>query len=429
MYLLTNSFLGNKLEINKILKISLIYGISCFFIKNYFDNGIGTVLIFLLCTVLFYIVSQFNIISCFIAFSLSYGIKFVSEFAIVMTCSMYGLTIGEILDNQVLKILFCCITLVIPFIISIINSKKKINILNVSKTRNKPVEKKKIIIYVLILVGIVNILIMIGLVVISNMNSYKLFSRYETLLILLVIFSVLCVTALIFIVLILDKNKDIVQLEKSLIANNLKQMEETIDLLRTQKHDYMNHLQVILMQISNNKNEDARRYILGLAEDVNNIGIVFNTGSNYIDAILNFKNRKCLDYHIQLTACIDSTLEKTNLDDTQLSSMFLNIIDNAIDELKKCKKEYKYIHVDTYIEDSKHIISIKNNGSKINDINRIFDMGVSSKGENRGYGLYSIKQTLLKNKSNIYVISDEEETEFIIEIPIERFRYEAVVDI
>lgn len=429
MYLLTNSFLGNKLEINEILKISLIYGFSCFFIKNILHESIGMLLIFAICTMLFYLASKINFSSCFIAFSLSYGIKFVSEFVIIMISSKAGLTIGEILDNQILKILFCSLTLITPFIIYKINAKKNINLLNVSKVKKSIVKKNKVLISVIIFLGTINVLIMMGLVVISNIDSYKLFSKYETILIILVIGSVLCVTSLIFVVLILEKNKEIMQIEKNLISNNLKQMEDTVDLLRTQKHDYMNHLQVILMQISSNKNEDAARYILGLAEDVKNIGIVFNTGNNYIDAILNFKNRKCLDHHIELTACIDSLLDNTHLDDTQLSSIFLNIIDNAIDELRKCTKEYKYIHVDTYTDNNKHVISIKNNGSKIDDVNKIFEMGISSKGTNRGYGLYSIKQILIKNKSNIYVVSDEEETEFIIEIPIEKIRYEVAMNI
>lgn len=48
---------------------------------------------------------------------------------------------------------------------------------------------------------------------------------------------------------------------------------------------------------------------------------------------------------------------------------------------------------------------------------------MSSKGSNRGYGLFSIKQLLLKNKCNIYVLSDEEETEFIIEIPVQKSEF------
>ncbi|MGL5314118.1 MAG: sensor histidine kinase, partial [Peptostreptococcaceae bacterium] len=359
-----------------------------------------------------------NFISCFIALAISYGIKFVSEFIVIILLSIKGIAIGEILDNQTLKIVFSYITLVLPIIIYRLNYKKNLNILSIKFTKNRKLDKNKIIAYGLIILGSLNVIIMACIVVMANFNSYKIYNKYEVILMSTAICSVLCVTSLIIMVIVVDKNKDIVQIENNLMSNNIKQMTDTVDLLRTQKHDYMNHMQVILMQISNGKNEDARRYILGLAEEVKCNGSSFDTGNNYLDAILNFKNAKCSEVNIELTACIDSILENTAFEDTQLSSIFLNIIDNAIDELQKLNRLNKYIHVDTYIEDCNHIISIKNNGSKILDTNKIFEMGVSSKGNNRGYGLYSIKQMLLRNKSSIYVLSDEEETEFVIKIPI-----------
>lgn len=274
-------------------------------------------------------------------------------------------------------------------------------------------ERDKLILYVMVIVATMNILVIVLLPAIKGLTLYEQYVTQEVILIINIIESLV---SFLIVAGALKKNDNMVQREKNLITDTTCQMGETIDLLRLEKHDFMNHLQIILMQISNNKNEEARKYILGLVEDVKNIGIVFDTGSNYIDAILNFKNRKCMDLEIELTANIDNLLESTKLDEAQLSSIFLNIIDNAIEELKKCDKEFKYIHVDTYIKDNKHIISIKNNGRKIKDTERIFDMGVSSKGANRGYGLYSIKQLLLDNDSNIYVKSDDEETEFRIEI-------------
>lgn len=288
--------------------------------------------------------------------------------------------------------------------------------------KNIKLDRNKLFMYILFIIGTLNIIVASGIIIISELNNYRNYKDYEIMFIVIIMVSVI---GIIIAALNLDKSKDTVIIEKNLIAKNLQQMEETVDLLRIQKHDMMNHLQVILMQINNNNTENAKKYILGLAEDINNVGMVFNTGNDYIDAILNFKNRKCIDSQIVLTACIDSIIEETTLEDTQLSSVFLNIIDNAIDELKNVKKEYKYIHVDTFYDDNNHhVICIKNNGNKIEDTEKIFEIGVSSKGESRGYGLYSIRQLLSKHRSKIYVVSDDEETEFIIEIP----RYTAILD-
>nr|WP_276510618.1 GHKL domain-containing protein [Paeniclostridium hominis] len=195
-------------------------------------------------------------------------------------------------------------------------------------------------------------------------------------------------------------------------------MKDTVDVLRLQRHDYMNHLQVILLQISNGKNEDARNYILGISNDDSSGITYFSTGNSYIDAILNTKKRRALKYDIQLTACIDSLLEDIELSDSEISSILLNIIDNAIDELKKHNKDYKYIHIDVYKEEYYHNISIKNNGSIIKDKKKIFELGYSSKGINRGYGLYAIKKLLESYNCSIDVYSDDMETEFNIQVPI-----------
>lgn len=419
--MLANSFIGIKINFKYMLKMSLVFAIICYIIKNIFYGGIDTVLIIFAVAVIYYIFSKSNLINSFILIAISYGIKFVSEFLIIGIGNYIGISFPEILDNNILKTIFFYMTLIIPIIIIKHNSNKNFKLLNKPVKKNIKIHKNKLFMYILVMIGAVNIIIVSGIVVISKLNNYRTYESYEIALILIIMTSVI---SLIIMALNLDKSKDTALIEKNLMAINLQQMEETVDLLRIQKHDMMNHLQVILMQINNNHTENAKKYILGLAEEVNNVGMVFDTGNNYIDAILNFKNRKCTDFQIVLTACIDSLLEDTTLEDTQLSSVFLNIIDNAIDELKNTKQEYKYIHVDTFYDDDKHIISIKNNGPRIKDTDKIFEMGVSSKGESRGYGLYSIRQLLSKHKSKIYVVSDSEETEFIIEIP----RYISVLD-
>ncbi|MGL4912700.1 MAG: sensor histidine kinase [Romboutsia sp.] len=414
VHMLANSFIGNKVDFKKNLKVSLLFGIICYIIKNLFKGGIDTVLIIFAVTMLYYASSKISLLSSFILIAISYGIKFISEFLIVSFGTSIGIPLAIILNDRITKIVFLNLTLIAPILIIKLNLSRNIKLFNLPIKKDIKIAKNKFIMYVLIFVGSANIFIISGLVAISKINNYRTYKDYEIGLITMVVISVI---SLIIVVLNLERSKDTVLIENNIMEANLKQMEETVDLLRIQRHDMMNHLQVILMQINNNNNENAKRYILALAENAKNTDIVFDTGNNYIDAILNFKNTKCTDSEIVLTACIDSLLEGTAFDDTQLSAIFLNIIDNAIDELKTSKEEYKYIHVDTFYQDNNHIISIKNNGSKINDPEKIFEIGVSSKGENRGYGLYAIKQLLLKHKSKIYVMSDDDETEFIIEIP------------
>lgn len=417
---ISNVLLRNKLNFGQLSKLTTLFVLAGYFVKYHISNGVDIIILFFIYNVLLCIYVKGEKIKCLISSIISYSIKFISEFITFMILNLMHIDIDKVLNNTYSKIILIDITLIITWIIFMIISKKNINIINFEINKPKILFENKLMIKLLISLSIINILIVqtVAVEIISNLDVYKLYNRYNFIIIGVTIWIVFCIICLIITILILEKNTDSVQIENNLIRNNLNQMKETVDLLRIQRHDYMNHLQVILMQVSKGKNEDAKKYILGISNEVKNNISVFDTGSNYIDAILNFKSEKCSEYNIHLTACIDSLLEGTMLKDTQLGAIFLNIIDNAIDELNKNDKEYKYIHVDTYTEDNKHYISINNNGRKIDDTKKIFEMGFSSKGDNRGYGLYSIKQMLQGNKCNIEVCSDEETTEFIIELPI-----------
>lgn len=418
--------IGNKLAKKDIFKLVILTSIGCYFIRNTAEQGFSVLIIFLLYLLLLFYYSKLSFMHCFISLGITFGLKFVSEFFVVLLLDLAGVSINEIFNSQILKIIISFIPLMINILIYLENYKKDINLFSKKykeTNRSNTNDMSKYMIYILIFLSIVNIFIMSYMVKLASHNTNEFYNNNELIIIFMITSSIFCFICLTLAILTLNKSKSIFKLESNLMMKNLKQMEETVDLLRLQKHDYMNHLQVVLMQITSGKIESARKYILGLSDCSKNNRLIFNTGNNYIDAILNLKNTICLENNIELTACVDSLLDNTDLEDIQLSSILLNIIDNAIDELKKNNKSYKYIHLDTYSETNKHNISIKNNGRMIEDVDKIFKKGFSSKGNNRGYGLYSIKQILESKNCSICVYSDEYETEFNIQIPIKENIY------
>lgn len=413
--LLAGSLLGNKLKLNTIIKIALIFGLGCYFIKNIAPTEINLVLSFILMTGLYNIYSNIDLKYCFIAEISAFGVKFFAELLLVTALNLGGVSVESLFTNQYLKIIMSTIPSITVLVLYIILSKRNINIINY---KHNTITIKKNGLKMLTLFGIVNLIIMSGILLLTTYENYQDYLTHNMLINIITSIAILCISTLIIVASILYKNKSMIEIEHNLMVKSMKQMEETVDLLRIQKHDYMNHLQVILMQIDKGTSSDVKNYILGISNEANSKISSFDTGNNYIDAILNFKHGKCADNGIELTACIDSMLEDTTLLDIHISAIILNIIDNAIDELKINKKDNKYIHVDTYIDNYLHHISIKNNGSKIENINKIFEKGYSSKGENRGYGLYSIKKILESNNCTIEVYSEDDETEFMIKLPI-----------
>ena len=404
-------------EIRKkdIIYMALIYSIICFILKNNSPVGLNNIFMSISIAIIIYLYFKVNLARCCIATIITLSTILFFEILSIVFISFIGINLEHVLENQILKILVYYIPISIMFIvIRLLKYKKFIKkVDNISKIYiNKQIEN--MILYISALT-----MVIMGIVVLLVYNNKNLVYSTERFLILFLTFSfILILIGLILILINYNKRKVLDEVERNLTENNLKQMKDTVDVLRLQRHDYMNHLQVILMQISNGKNEDAKNYILGISNNDSSGITYFSTGNSYIDAILNTKKRRALKYDIQLTACIDSLLEDIELSDSELSSILLNIIDNAIDELKKHNKDYKYIHVDVYKEEYYHNISIKNNGSIIKDKKKIFELGYSSNGVNRGYGLYAIKKLLESYNCILDVYSDEMETEFNIQVPI-----------
>ena len=65
------------------------------------------------------------------------------------------------------------------------------------------------------------------------------------------------------------------------------------------------------------------------------------------------------------------------------------------------------------------LLSVRNNGKAIPQEmgERIFEPGISSKGEGRGMGLSIVRQTLEDYGGQIEYASDEEETVFRVTVP------------
>lgn len=114
----------------------------------------------------------------------------------------------------------------------------------------------------------------------------------------------------------------------------------------------------------------------------------------------------------------DYSLESACIDKMELYRIITNIINNA----RRVVGENGVINARTYREDDKIIITIENNGPKIdeNHISKIFQSGFTTKNnedKSHGYGLNIVKELVEKNNGHIGVESSESITIFKIVLP------------
>lgn len=210
-----------------------------------------------------------------------------------------------------------------------------------------------------------------------------------------------------------DCNKTKIKNQNSKIEHK----DNIIGKLRSQKHDYLKHLQVVYSLLNNGFNDDAKIYITNISNSFRSKNSRYGKVS-YLDAIASLKYEECLLKNISFDVYIQDFIDNLIIEPNEMSSVLLNIIDNAIDSLSTLNKGNKYIKLFVYEDEFQYVISIKNNGPKIYNTEDIFNEGFSTKdGENRGYGLYLVKNILDKYGYHIFASSDEFITEFTILIP------------
>jgi sensor histidine kinase regulating citrate/malate metabolism len=207
----------------------------------------------------------------------------------------------------------------------------------------------------------------------------------------------------------------------------LKQTEDSIEnlnklnnTLRAQRHDFMNHLQVVHSLIEFKEYPEANDYINKVYADIEKVSSILKTGIPAVNAILESKRQTCEGKGIEVSVDISSTLSKISVPDWELCRVFGNLIDNSITALSAMKGERR-IRIEIFEDIHSYRFAISNNGPVIApDLwTKIFEAGYTSGNHNGdGMGLAICNEIVSAYRGRIWVVSDEYETVFEGFIPI-----------
>ncbi|WP_333888256.1 sensor histidine kinase [Clostridium sp.] len=202
----------------------------------------------------------------------------------------------------------------------------------------------------------------------------------------------------------------------------IKNMEEIIKIIRQEKHDFANHINVIQGLCLLNKPDTVEKidsYVRKISGTIHASFRYLNTGNDYIDGMLSIKNNYAMKNNIDFKAIIDEPFSSIKIREDELISIMSNLIDNAFEAFTKSDVGNKEISITTFKEDTNFCIEIADNGDVIpeNIIEKIFNRGFSTKvkqNDLHGFGLYITKQLVEKNNGTISVESIPGKTKFLI---------------
>lgn len=202
--------------------------------------------------------------------------------------------------------------------------------------------------------------------------------------------------------------------EYSMLKDTLGQLEDLNKTLRGQRHDFMNHLQVVYSLMEMGEHSEATKYIENVFKDIQKVNKVLKTSNPAVNALLQAKILYGEKRGIKTEILITSALEDLSVPAWEFCRVIGNIIDNAVYALGE-KSGNKIIKIELFENLKTYRFRIANNGPIISKewINRIFDTGVTTKGDQgEGMGLSIVKDILRKYKGDIEMFSDNEATIF-----------------
>jgi two-component system, CitB family, sensor histidine kinase MalK len=206
------------------------------------------------------------------------------------------------------------------------------------------------------------------------------------------------------------------------LAEQLTGVQMYVEALRPQAHEFMNKLHVILGMVQLGCYDKLAPYITQIADHhQKEVGFIVRKVKNPVLAgFILGKLSYAREVDTELTLSGDSILPQPEQSEVthECITIIGNLVDNALDAVQECPRK----SVDLYLqyEDNLLTIVVSDTGTGIpEELSRhIFTRGFSTKGDNRGLGLFLVQRSIERLHGTLAFTSNTESgTICTVEIP------------
>ena len=183
--------------------------------------------------------------------------------------------------------------------------------------------------------------------------------------------------------------------EKEYYISQCQLMQESVDIMKSFRHDTKMHLAILKEFVKNDASGDIVGYLNLLLGDIEKSEIYCDTGNLALDSIINYKLRSIGgdDIKINLDVFIPPVLKFEIVDIITIAG---NLLDNALDAIKEL--DDKWVKINMQLSKGTLFIKVENpfNGIvkfKDGDDREIIS---SKQGDEHGYGLKNIRKSVDK---------------------------------
>ena len=193
--------------------------------------------------------------------------------------------------------------------------------------------------------------------------------------------------------------------QQAIMGKYCDEVENMYQEMRTFRHNYKNHLQVMKAHLDLGEYQELSDYISLLDQELASIDKVIRTGNVMLDAILNSKISLARARQIEVNAkvMLPSALSMPEYD---LCTILGNLLDNAIEGCSTVQREGdRFLRIYVGVLREQFYLSVTN--SHAASIRKENGRYHSTKAADRGLGLQSIYRLVAKYKGHVNRKNDE----------------------
>ncbi|WP_158223914.1 MULTISPECIES: sensor histidine kinase [unclassified Cohnella] len=195
--------------------------------------------------------------------------------------------------------------------------------------------------------------------------------------------------------------------------------------IRGQRHDFLNHVQVIHTMVQMGRTEQLKAYVGDLVKETRDVSDIVHHSSPALAAFIQAKTAvsigKGIDFTYELPAKWDAG--ETTVKVIDIIKIMGNLVDNAFDEAMNLPQQERSVFASIRVlEDGSIELLVSNRGRSLtaHDRQLIFKPGYTTKGEGHsGLGLAIVQERVKHYKGSLDLVSDEREglTTFKVYLP------------
>lgn len=281
------------------------------------------------------------------------------------------------------------------------------------KQKNFYMSKKQYIF--LAVFPILNIVVMYVIILLGTYEVDQ--STKHIVMVLMTITSAILNMAVIYLIENISKSKQLendirlIEQRMDMRYSYYQQLEMEYDKSQDLMHDIKNHIKVFERLYQADQNSEGLEYTKKIYDLVDELGMKFNNDNKILNIIVNENIRICEIHHIEFIYSVEN-LDLSFIDEIDITAIFSNLLDNAVEACEKIGSGTKRIELRVYQFNNMIIINIINSVGNI-PIQKDGKF-VSAKKSHKAIGLSNVMTSVYKYNGDISF--DVEQDKFSVSI-------------